>query len=90
MLPDQVRIDLLAHPHEGLDERVPISLPNNRAVWVVAAMAAACAGVMFAMAKVMSAVIAIARPTASTICEGRKSPFAQSSAPPWDETGHQV
>ena len=53
-------------------------MPNSRAIWIVAAMAAAWGGVMFATAKVTSDVRPMARPTASTIWEGRKSPPAQS------------
>jgi hypothetical protein len=46
---------------------VPTSMPSNRATWIVAAMAGAWAGVMFATAKVTSDVMPMASPTASTI-----------------------
>jgi putative MFS transporter len=57
---------------------LPISLPSHRAIWIVAPIAAACGGVMLARPKVISAVIAKARPTASISCETRKSPLTQS------------
>ena len=51
----------------------PISLPSSRPVWIMPATAIAWAGVMLAMAKMISEVMPSASPTASTSCDSRKS-----------------
>ncbi len=63
-------------------EALPDSMPISLAVCITAAMAAAWGGVTLAITRVTKAVSARARPTPETICEGRKSPFAQSCVRP--------
>jgi hypothetical protein len=75
---DQIRIDLLANAHKGLDHRTADFTAQHRAIRIVVAIAAASVGVMLATAKAITEVIAKARPTASISCDAMRSPPTQS------------